>query len=123
VDDRQQERKQIIYSLRVFDARSGALLGQVADLSIGGFMMNSEQQMPKGKSLVLKVELPRSMNGPQGLEIKARVKWSRPDTNSGFFNTGLHLHLSRSNEKIFSDLIRTFEYQEPPAGEVPGGEL
>ena len=119
MDDRQQERKQIIYSLRVFDARSGALLGQVADLSIRGFMLNSEQQLPKGRSMVLRVEMPRSLNGPQELEIKARVKWSRPDANSSFFNTGLHLRLSRSDEKILSDLIRTFEYQEPPAGEFP----
>jgi 3-phenylpropionate/cinnamic acid dioxygenase small subunit len=120
MDGRHLERKQIIYSLRVFDAESGALLGQVADLSIKGFMMTSEHQMKKGRSMVLKVELPRSMNGPQELELNARVKWSRPDTNSSFFNTGLHLRLSRSDEKILSDLIRTFEYQEPPADDSPG---
>lgn len=121
MEGRHQERKQIIYYLRVFDAESGALLGHVADLSTRGFMVTSERQLKKGKTMLLRIELPTSMKAPQQLELKARVKWSRPDANSSFFNTGLGLlHLSRSDEKILSDLIQNFLYQELPEGEESG---
>jgi Tfp pilus assembly protein PilZ len=118
MEGRHQERKQIIYYLRVFDAESGSPLGHVADLSTRGFMVTSERQMKKGKTMLLRVELPQSMNGPQQLELKTRVKWSRPDPNSSFFKTGLGLmHVSKGDEKTLADLIQTFLYQEPPEGE------
>ena len=118
MEGRHQERKQIIYYLRVFDAESGSPLGHVADLSIKGFRVKSERELKKGKTMLLRMDLPKSMNGPQQLELKTRVKWSRPDPNSKFFNTGLWLvHVSKGDEKTLSDLIQTFLYQEPPEGE------
>ncbi len=115
MEGRNQERKQIIYFLRVFDAQNGALLGHVVDLTTRGFMMTSERQLTKGKTMLLRVELPQRMKGPQHLELKGRVKWSKPDANSSFFKTGLGImKLSKADEKILTDLIQNFLYQEPP---------
>jgi len=120
MEGRHEERKQIIYYLRVFDAESGSPLGHVADLSTKGFMVQSERQMKKGTTMVLRLDLPKSMNGPQQLELKTRVKWSRPDPDSSFFKTGLGLmHVSKSDEKTLADLIQNFLYQEPPEGGEP----
>ncbi len=117
---RRQERKQIIYYLRVTDAQSGDHLGHVADLNTRGFMMTSERAMARGKTMILRLELPSRMKGPAYLELKARVRWSRRDPNSSFYNTGLGLlRPDKDNEKILSDLIENYLYQEPPEGEEP----
>ena len=65
MEGRHQERKEIIYYLRVFDVDSGSPLGHVANLSTRGFMVRSERQMKKGKTMLLRLDLPTSMNGPQ----------------------------------------------------------
>jgi hypothetical protein len=118
MEGRHEERKQIIYYLRVFDADSGSPLGHVANLSTRGFMVRSELKLKKGKTMRVRLDLPKSMNGPQQLELKTRVKWSRPDLDSDFFKTGLGLmHVSKDDEKTLADLIQNFLYQEPPEGE------
>ncbi|HYW82876.1 MAG TPA: PilZ domain-containing protein [Spirochaetia bacterium] len=118
MEGRHEERKQIIYYLRVFDADSGSPLGHVANLSAHGFMVRSELQLKKGKTMLVRLDLPKSMNGPLQLELKTRVKWSRPDPDSSFFKTGLGLmHVSKNDEKTLADLIQNFLYEEPPEEE------
>ncbi len=117
---RRQERKQIIYYLRVTDAQSGDHLGHVADLNTRGFMMTSEHPMKRGKTMLLRLDLPSRMKGPSYLELKARVRWSRQDANSSFYNTGFGLlRPEKNDERILSDLIENYLYQEPPEGEEP----
>ena len=120
MEGRHQERKQIIYYLRVFDATAGGLLGHVEDLNTKGFMVAGEHPLGRGKTMLLRVELPKSMKGPPHLEIKARVKWSKPDTDSRYFHIGFAvLKPAKTNEKVLSDLIQNFLYEEPPAGDPP----
>ncbi len=120
MEERHEERKQIIYYLRVYDAQSGALLGYMADLNTKGFMVTGDRQLGKGKTLLEKVDLPQNMKGPRRLEIKARVKWSKPDTDSRFFRTGFRLLApAEKDEKVLGELIQNFLYQEPPEGEEP----
>jgi Tfp pilus assembly protein PilZ len=120
MEERHQERKQIIYFLRVFDANSGTLLGHVEDLNTKGFMVAAERELGRGKTMLLRVELPKNMKGPRHLELKARVKWSKPDADSRFFHIGFGvLRPAKNAEQILSDLIRNFLYQEPPEDEEP----
>ncbi len=117
---RRQERKQIIYYLRVSDAHSGAPLGHVADLNTRGFMVTGDRPMTRGKTMLVRIELPQSMKGPRHLELKARVRWSKADAESGFHNTGFGiLRPAKDDQRILSELIESFLYQEPPEDEEP----
>ncbi|MBA1275510.1 PilZ domain-containing protein [Stutzerimonas azotifigens] len=98
---RQQQRLQIPVTLEVFDVRSGQRLGRVVDLSVGGFMLFSEQPQAETSYQCRIAPTPPSV-GLDQLILGAECLWSRAGADgqhhwSGFhfesLNEGQHLHL------------------------------
>ena len=84
-------RRHLIYYLRVYDASTGGLIGNLVDISTKGIMVVSECQIPDHKRYVLKMVLPETVDGKKEVEFEAESRWCKNDTNPDFYDTGFEL--------------------------------
>ena len=91
VEKRHTKRWQLFYYLRVFEVKSGELLGHVVDITTEGMMLISEAAIPKGVVYELRMEMPGNEGEHTTLNIRAQSRWSTCDVNKNFFDTGFTL--------------------------------
>ena len=96
--NREFERSGLVSYLRVFDADTGLLLGHVADISVGGIQLVSNDPLEQNRAYTLKVILPKEIFGRSELLFYAESCWTRPDANPDFIVTGFN-YLSLSDEQ------------------------
>jgi len=92
LDRRGQQRRHLVFYLDVFDAETGAILGQLGDITTGGMLLISDSPLAikeEGELRSLKVMLPKA-GGFTGGELIVRVKtcWTSPDFNPDLYCTG-----------------------------------
>ena len=97
---RRLPRKYLIIYSRVFERTLGKLLGYLADLSLEGAMIITEEALVEGDMLPLRFDLP----DPQAfqsntLNINARVARCSPDISPAFFNIGLEFQDVTTEQK------------------------
>ncbi|WP_290651542.1 PilZ domain-containing protein [Aquisalimonas sp.] len=91
-DVRRTPREVLDHYLRVFRADTDELVGYLADVSVYGLMLQSQQPLtlPDGEeSIRLRLELERPIHGAQEIVLEARPVWSRKESSSVFHHTGL----------------------------------
>lgn len=110
---RKLKRRHLIYYLRVFDQKTGELVGHLADITIKGIMLMSEKELPINKTYSLKVLINPGEEEPEYLEFDAVAKWSRPDVNPTFWDTGFELvNATAADFRRISDLIEELGFEE-----------
>jgi c-di-GMP-binding flagellar brake protein YcgR len=87
-EKRQHKRVNLIYYLEILDEKTDKLLGYLVDISNGGLMMISEEQMQAGMELQLKMCLPEVEYGNKAITFKANSRWSKLDVNPAFYASG-----------------------------------
>ena len=92
-DDNQRSvpRRHLIYYLRVFDTATGALMGNLVDISTRGIMLVADQPIESGKAFHLKMVLPDTVEGSKEVEFVAESRWCQNDTNKDFYDAGFEL--------------------------------
>ncbi len=90
-DRRHQKRKNVSYSLDVYDDESGKLLGKLVDFSRCGLRLLTEDPLETGAMFLLRIDLPKSGANPQAVRIKARSVWLEQDFSSNAFNSGFSI--------------------------------
>jgi hypothetical protein len=96
---RKLPRKYLVFFSRVFNAKSGRLLGYLSDLTPQGAMLISEDHIRTPAVYRLIMDLPEDFSPQKNLEFDAKSVWSRPDSDPRFFMTGFQL-LNVSEESI-----------------------
>ncbi len=76
---------------RVFDRKNGKMLGYLADMTVEGAMIISEEPIQTDETYRLRIDLPEDMYGKAYLNLEAHAVWSKPDVNPNFFMTGFQL--------------------------------
>lgn len=76
---RNLERKKFTYHMRVFDELTGKLIGQLVDISEGGFMVESAQPIPVDVNIKLRIDQLGELSNKNYLIFIARAKWCRRD--------------------------------------------
>lgn len=84
-------RRHLIYYLRVYDTNTGALLGNLVDISTKGIMVISEREIPNAKAYRLKMVLPDTLEGSKEIEFDVESRWCKNDANPDFFDIGFEL--------------------------------
>lgn len=88
--DRQFERLPAAYHAEVRRLDTGAIIGHLADISLGGAMLISETPMEVGTQLALSVELPRGVRVVgSSVAVDAVVCWCEADLAPGLYSVGL----------------------------------
>ena len=73
---------------RVFNLKTGRLLGYLGNLTTEGAMVISEIELPTQKEYSLRMDLPEDIYQKSLINLQAKSVWCRPDIDPNFFNTG-----------------------------------
>ena len=85
---RKLQRKYLAFFTRVFDRRTGEMLGHLANVTTQGAMIISEAPVVTREEFRLRMDIPEEIFGKDHLDFEARTIWCQADINPRFFNTG-----------------------------------
>ena len=110
---RKLERKFLVVYSRVFDRKTGKVIGYLSDLTVKGAMVIGEHHMENGETHQLRIDLPESSEfNKDHLDINAKSVWSKPDIDPVFFNTGFEFgEINSGDEKIIQRMIELYEFR------------
>jgi c-di-GMP-binding flagellar brake protein YcgR len=109
-DDANERRKQERFSLETFLAvyrrDDNSQIGHIIDISRGGMLLISTEQVPLNESFDVLLEIGLADNLPKKVAAKALSIWHRKDPNPGFFNNGFKFtDLPAETEQAIGQLI------------------
>ena len=108
-DRRKFKRKYLAFFTRIFDRRTGDLLGNLADLTADGLMMISEKPLPVGQDYDLRIDLPEQVFDKNYLNLQGQIIWRQPDIHPNFWNSGLELKSPAPQDlQIIEQIIQEF---------------
>lgn len=110
---RHLSRKYLIIYSRVFERTMGKLLGYLADLSLEGAMIISEEKLAVDRLLSLRFDLP-DINAfdRNSLNLPARVARCDPDISPGFYNIGFEFQEVNDEQKaIILKMMEMYEFR------------
>ena len=99
-ENRKPKRINLIYHPAVYDAHSNKLIGNIVNISTGGFKVITKNQMEQGKEYLLRINLPEGTYGSKSVEVKASVRWCGKNTDPGLFHSGCNFVQIVALEKL-----------------------
>jgi hypothetical protein len=110
---RKLKRRHLLYYLRVYNARTGRLLGHLVDISPGGVMVMSRHRRRLGRAVLLRMVLPDQPRRVKAVEFEATTKWCRRDVNPDFWDTGFETTgLSRKEAAGLETLVDDYGFRD-----------
>ncbi len=110
-ENRQVERKYLVFYLRVFDGLSTKVLGHVVNISSQGIMLLSDNAIALNEDYRLRMRLPSEMTDQGEIVFSATSRWCKKDVNPDFFVTGFQIHgLSADQKTEILSLIDEFGF-------------
>ncbi len=106
-------RKYLIVYSRVFERTMGKLLGYLADLSVEGAMIISEDKMDVDRLMSLRFDLPDTNAFERNsLNLNARIARCDSDISPGFFNIGFEFQeVSEEQKAIILKMMDMYEFR------------
>ena len=110
---RKLERKFLVVYSRVFDRKTGKVIGYLSDLTVKGAMVIGEHHLENGETYQLRIDLPESSEfNKDHLDINAKSVWSKPDIDPVFFNTGFEFgEIDPGDANIIQRMIELYEFR------------
>jgi hypothetical protein len=103
-DRRKRTRRALSLYLRFINNRTGEPVGDLADASRDGFMLESVKPIPLNAEFSFRVDLPAEISEKTFMIFTARSRWSRRDPVDGrLYDTGFEVL------KMDASDIRAFE--------------
>jgi hypothetical protein len=104
------ERKDFSYYVQMFDHETQGLLGHLADISPGGFKLDSPGPIPPNKDIRFHLELTSEMADKPFMVFVARSKWCQIDPLDPFcYNVGFQLiGISPEDLEIYNRMIENY---------------
>ncbi len=109
-ENRKFNRIHLIHYLRLFDRKSGDLIGNLVDLTSEGLQLISEKAIEPGKLLEIRMEFPEEVDGEQEVQINAESVWCDHQLDPDLFSVGCKLiPITPSHVTIIRDLIENYQ--------------
>lgn len=110
---RKLSRRNFSYYMRVLDEVTGNLVGQLSDISTGGFKIESSQPIAAGTDFQLRIDQTREISNKNYLSFTARVKWcSRDPFDPTIYNVGFELvDMTPADYDIFIKMFNEYGVQ------------
>ncbi len=112
------ERKEFFYYQKVMDNDTLETIGHLADISSGGFKLDSQKPLPVNKDFQLRMELISEVADKPFMVFVARSRWCRVDPLDPYvFNVGYQfIHISPGDLEIFLRMMEKYgkEYDTRP---------
>ena len=106
-------RKYLIVYSRVFERTLGRLLGYLADLSLEGAMIISEEKLTLDTLMSLRFDLPdANAFDSNSFNLPARVARCDPDISPGFYNIGFEFQEVKEEQKaVIRKMMDIYEFR------------
>ena len=104
---RKLSRKNFTYYMRVMDEVSGKFIGQLVDISTGGFKVESAHEIPLNQPIKLRIDQTGEISDRSYIVFMGMAKWCQQDTydlsvyNIGFQITEMLLTVGFKNVGYF----------------------
>ena len=107
---RKLDRRTFSYYMRLMNDKTGELVGHLADISTGGFKMESLKPIPLNMDFKFRIELTSEVADVPFIVFGARSKWCRRDhIDYSTYNVGFQItDMSRTNLEIFSRMFEKY---------------
>jgi hypothetical protein len=106
------KRRHIMCYSRVFERRTGEMVGFLNDIHPTGMNILSDLPLEEGRAYSFRIDLPEDIFGQPFLELQAACRWSRQDVDPHFFIAGFLLEgVSPVEEKLIEQLNQEFELE------------
>lgn len=89
---RKVDRREFSEYLRVMNEHTGELVGHLADLSTGGFKLESKHPIDPNVDFILRMDMTSDISDKDHLVFAARSRWCRTDhVDPTLFNIGFQI--------------------------------
>jgi len=110
---RKLKRRYIMFYSRIFDRKTGKLLGYLSDLTPEGAMVISEDAVEKGLVYRLRMDLPEGSFDKNQLDFEAQSVWCKKDVDPHFYNVGFRLiGVPPQDEAIIEQIIQDYGFRD-----------
>jgi hypothetical protein len=113
-DKRKLERKNFSYYMRVMNEHTGDLVGQLGDISSGGFRLESSTPMAVGQTLDLRIDQTGEISQKGFIIFSARTRWCQKDPyDPTIYNVGFQIvNMTPADFDIFVKMFNTYGVQK-----------
>ena len=92
MERRKRDRRDFSYYMRVMNENTGELVGHLADISIGGFKLESQKPISKNTEYPLRIELSSDISDKPFIVFIANSKWCQPHLiDTTLYNVGFQI--------------------------------
>ena len=91
MEQRKHKRFKLKEHLHVLDAKSSKLIGNMVDISEGGFKMITLNKIEEGEEFPLRIVLPSTTGKKEVIGVKARVQWCMRDDKHKLSTLGCYI--------------------------------
>jgi hypothetical protein len=107
---RKLDRRTFSYYMRLMNDNTGELVGHLADISTGGFKMESLKPIPPNMDFQFRIELTSEVADVPYMVFGARSKWCQRDhIDYSIFNVGFQIiDMSPGDVEIFSRMFEKY---------------
>ena len=105
-----QVRKDFSYYMQLIDHDTQEMVGHLADISSGGFKLDSQSPIPPNKDFRFRLGLINEVSDKPNIVFVARSKWCQVDPLDPFcYNVGFQLiNISPGDLEIFNRMIERY---------------
>lgn len=108
-EHRGQPRNTVQEKIDVIDLLSGETIGNLINISEGGFMLITDQELPLNSLFQLRLVLPEGLTEASNIEVGAESLWSNASTTSDYLWYGFHIiDISTDNAKVIDQLSQSW---------------
>lgn len=109
-EKRKFNRIHLIHYLRLFDRKTGNLIGNLVDLTSEGLQLISETPIDPGTVLHIRMEFPEEVDGERELHLNAEAVWCDHQLDPDLFSVGCKLiPVTPTKVTIIRDLISNYQ--------------
>jgi len=110
---RKLERRHIMFYSRVFNRKTGEILGYLGNITPEGAMVISENPLETDALYSLAMSIPEDLYGKSTLTFEAQSVWCKPDIDPNFYNTGFRLlDLAEDDIAIVNQIIEDYGFRD-----------
>ena len=107
---RRLDRRTFSYYMRLMNENTGELVGHLADISTGGFKMESLKPIPSNLDFRFRIELDSEIANVPFMVFSARSKWCQRDhIDQSIFNVGFQIvDMAPADIEVFSRMFERY---------------